>query len=577
MSYQDWKDAVWSIAEAPLKPETPADKAKEAGLVSTGPGTWAKEKDGPTVAQTVGDKLMKVGDGEGGKEKPEKDKEEPKKKKSKGKVLESIPPQNPKKVQDGYNNPTKKGTVPSARDQIASRIEEIDDPTTKETAQEVQKNMDQFVNAETDREMEEILRWMADNNLIQINTEDPKSKNKKIYFDTTLTGLSRKTLSAGGNATTREMWRILHEKQIAVPFRGSTADRALADMSGKHNESGMVLLLSPEGSPNYEENRKIHEGNKKSYEGLGGDEKGAHQRNVDMANKIKETIPKGSKISDGQNTGGIGSDALAEQFNINNKVDATDLIVFYTPPKPDPNVKIPTIAEYEKQVGKKFKDMTAEEMEEREELIGKRLGGMRKISAKAYSDPTSITVKNSGVRAGSEYLNDPEMDDTLVGITKNPENNYKEPGLSKDEVDDRKKKMKREYMTAMQDKMEEMSKSDDGQKQLLKMWKDAHGCGHDVYTSVSNKKTGESILHDPDHYCTPKQPFSIGRNETSITITLDDNVEDSLQLDLKTEMASSPKLLMRHLAKKGKKEPEEKEAKEQYESLEGIISRMERV
>ncbi len=58
---------------------------------------------------------------------------------------------------------------------------------------------------------------------------------------------------------------------------------------------------------------------------------------------------------------------------------------------------------------------------------------------------------------------------------------------------------------------------------------------------------------------------------------MDDNVEDSLQLDLKTEMASSPKLLMRHLAKKGKKEPEEKEAKEQYESLEGIISRMERV
>ena len=134
--------------------------------------------------------------------------------------------------------------------------------------------------------------------------------------------------------------------------------------------------------------------------------------------------------------------------------------------------------------------------------------------------------------------------------------------------------MKREYMTAMQDKMEEMAKSDDRQKQLLKMWKDAHGCGHDVYTSVSNKKTGESILHDPDHYCNPKQPFSIGRNETSITITLDDNVEDSLQLDLKTEMASSPKLLMRHLAKKDKKKPED--IKNQYESLEGMISRMNR-
>ena len=564
MSYTSWMEAVKSVGSR--KEPTAADKAKEAGLVSIGGNAWAKEKGGPTVAKTVGDKLMKVNDGEKPEKEPEaQPKKEPAPSKSTGKVLDSVSKQNMKKVRGGYEK--------QGKEQIAQRIEEIDDSVTKETAQEVQKRMDQFMEAETDEEKEEILRWMADNNLIQINTEDPKAKKHKIYFDTVLTGLERKTLG-NGNATSREMWRILHEKQIAVPFRGSSADRALADMSGKHNESGMVLLLSPEGSPNYEENRKIHEGNKKSYEGLGGDEKAAHQRNVDMANKIKETIPGGSKISDGQNTGGIGSDALAEQFNINNKVDATDLIVFYTPPDPDPSVKVPTVAEYEKKLGKKFKDMTAEEMEEREELIGKRLGGMRKISAKAYSDPTSITVKNSGVRAGSEYLNDPEMDDTLVGITKNPENNYQEPGLSKDEVDDRKKKMKREYMTAMQDKMEEMAKSDDGQKQLLKMWKDAHGCGHDVYTSVSNKKTGESILHDPDHYCNPKQPFSIGRNETSITITLDDNVEDSLQLDLKTEMASSQKLLMRHLAKKDKKKPED--IKNQYESLEGMISRMNR-
>ena len=563
MSYTSWIEAVKSVGS--WVESAASDKAKDKGLIHVGKGRYKEKEDGPVVAKSSpdGDKLLKVEPGDP-EAQPEKEPEaEPAPSKPTEKVLDSVPKQNMKKVKGGYEK--------QGKEQIAQRIEEIDDSVTKETAQEVQKRMDQFMEAETDEEKEEILRWMADNNLIQINTEDPKAKKHKIYFDTVLTGLERKTLG-NGNATSREMWRILHEKQIAVPFRGSSADRALADMSGKHNESGMVLLLSPEGSPNYEENRKIHEGNKKSYEGLGGDEKAAHQRNVDMANKIKETIPEGSTISDGQNTGGIGSDALAEQFNINNKVDATDLIVFYTPPDPDPNVKVPTIAEYEEKLGKKFKDMTAEEMEEREELIGKKLGGMRKISAKAYSDPTSITVKNSGVRAGSEYLNDPEMDDRLVGITKNPENNYQEPGLSKDEVDNRKKKMKREYMTAMQDKMEELAKSDDGQKQLLKMWQDAHGCGHDVYTSVSNKKTGESILHDPDHYCNPKQPFSIGRNETSITITLDDNVEDSLQLDLKTEMASSPKLLMRHLAKKDKKKPED--IKNQYESLEVMISRM---
>ena len=497
---------------------------------------------------------------------PKKDstpKKEPEVSKPTGKVRETVPKQKEENVRKGYEK-----VQPSINNQISK----IDDPKTKETAEDVQNRMEQFINAETDEEKEEIVRYLADNNLIQTNTEDPKASKHKIYFDTVLTGLDRKTLG-DGNATTREMWRILHEKQISVPFRGSAADRALADMSGKHNESGMVLLLCPEGSPSYDEAREIHEGNKKSYSGLGGNEREAHQRNIDMANEIKKTIPEGAKINDAKNTGGIGADQLGELYNINNKIDATDLIVFYQPPNPDPSVEVPSIKELEKKLNKKLKDMTPEDLAERDELVKKRYGGMRKVSAKTYSDPTNITVKNSGVRAGSEYLNDPDMDEKLVSITKNPEYNYQEEGISKQESNDRKKAMKRDYMATMEDKMVDMAKSDEGQKQLLDMWKKAHGCGSGVYTSVSNKKTGESVLHDPDFYCNPKMPFTVNKNDTSITISLDDNGEDALQLDLKTEATGPPKLLMRHLVGKGKKK---KETKEQYQSLEGVISRMKR-
>ena len=98
------------------------------------------------------------------------------------------------------------------------------------------------------------------------------------------------------------------------------------------------------------------------------------------------------------------------------------------------------------------------------------------------------------------------------------------------------------------------------------------GCGKEVSTSVVNKTTGETTLHPPDYYCKPKRPFKVVKNGTSLTVQLDDDGEDSVEIVLKTEKTGT-KLLFNHL----KRKPEEKEAKEQYESLEGIISRMKRV
>ena len=67
-------------------------------------------------------------------------------------------------------------------------------------------------------------------------------------------------------------------------------------------------------------------------------------------------------------------------------------------------------------------------------------------------------------------------------------------------------------------------------------------------------------------------PFTVNKNDTSITISLDDNGEDALQLDLKTEATGPPKLLMRHLVGKGKKKKTE-----QYESLASAYRRVKSV
>ena len=101
-------------------------------------------------------------------------KKEPKVSKPTGEVRESVPKQNPKNVKAGYDK---------VKPSIDNQISKIDDAKTKETAEDVQRRVDQFVNAETDEEKEEIVRYLADNNLIQTNTEDPKASAHKIYFD----------------------------------------------------------------------------------------------------------------------------------------------------------------------------------------------------------------------------------------------------------------------------------------------------------------------------------------------------------------------------------------------------------
>ena len=286
--------------------------------------------------------------------------------------------------------------------------------------------MDDYLTADDD-DKEKILRNLVDNKLISVNTTNPDSKTKKVYFDSVLSGLDRKALG-NGDKFSEDMHRIMQERGIDPPQRLASADRALADMSGKHNESGMVFLLTPKGSEGYEENKKIHARTILSYSELGGNAGESNKRNESMVAEVTKALPKGAKITNAKNTGGIGKEALLK-MGINPKVDPTDLVVYY-------------------------------------EKDGKQ--EMMKISAKAYSDPSHITMKNSGARkAGSEYLGNPEFDATLVSITTNPKYNYQEEGISDEEKSARKLAMKREYMKNMAKEMDEMVKpGSDGEKHL---------------------------------------------------------------------------------------------------------------
>jgi hypothetical protein len=292
-------------------------------------------------------------------------------------------------------------------------------------------------------------------------------------------------------------------------MRNNSADRSLADLSGKHNEAGVVALLDPseENSKNYNENRK-------KYKELNNSDRTAHKQNKKAAKLIKESLPKGSKITKATQIGGIGKDALMKNYGIDAKVDPTDLIVEYEDAEGKPQVM--------------------------------------KISAKIYSDPSNITMKNSGMKtAGVTYLGEAIgsiIDAKLQSLRQ--ENNYMEDGISIEESSKRKRKFREEYSKLFGKGMEDLAKTPEGEAALVKMWKDIHGCGHDVHTLIVNKKTGKSNLKPPDHYCNPTPPFKIKYDGGKVMINLESSGEDFVQIDVKTEQKSSPKLLFKHRVKK---------------------------
>jgi hypothetical protein len=392
------------------------------------------------------------------------------------------------------------------KDEEKKQTEKIDvilkdsDENTKKRGKILSDNWNKFVNAESEEDRVNAVREMSDNNLIEAH-----SGGKKIYLSS-ITGLPYKLLTKGdGSTVSRMMNDIIKKHGIDVPTRLGSKDRELADMSGKHNEAGVVAYLFDD-----EKNRDAYKKNQERLKELGGDEERFDKINKESSEVIKNALPKGAKITGALQVGGAGSTTLKD-MGINPKVDPTDLIVNYT--DSDGNKKI------------------------------------MKVSAKTYTDPRNITMKNSGTEnAGFDYLGEggKAIDTKFAELKKKYNWDDTTPEAEKSEL---KKKLKEEYLTAYSDEMVKLTKSSEGQQQLIKMWKSVHGCGKDVYTQIINKTTGQVTLHKPDHYCDPKPPFKVDYDGVKVSIALEGKANKSLNIVLKTEDKGSPKLLFKHISK----------------------------
>ncbi len=374
------------------------------------------------------------------------------------------------------------------------------DKETKTRVNVLKKNWLKYLNAETKEQKIEALREMAEYNLIEGH-----AGGKKIYLSANTTLPYKHLTGSSGTSITEEMNQLIVSAGIDVPLRGGAKDRALADMSGKHNEAGVVAYLFPSN-----ENKKAYSDTQKTFKELGGDEPKFDRINKKAAESIQAMLPAGSKITGAQQVGGVGKTALMK-LGIDPKVDPTDLVVYYTTPS------------------------------------GKT--GVMKISAKTYSDPKNITMKNSGVgNAGEVYLGTigKSIDEQVAGWRKEF---AWDDSMTEEQKAEKKKNLKQKYLSEFSQKMVELSKTEAGQKQLTKMWKDVHGCGKDVYTQIINKNTGDVQIKSPDYYCNPKPPYEIKYDGVKLVINMGGQDNNFIQIDMKTEDKGSPKLLFRHRTK----------------------------
>jgi hypothetical protein len=379
------------------------------------------------------------------------------------------------------------------------------DENTQKRVEILQKQYSKFMNAKTQEERVEAVRELAEYGLIQGH-----AGGKKVYMSPA-TGLDAKALTgASGDSITLEMNKVIKESGIAVPMRGSALDRQKADLSGKHNEAGVVAELDPS-----EENVKDRDSLAERYREVGGDVQESDKQNKLAAQKVTSDIESkypGGKVTKAMQVGGIGANAL-KALGIDPKTDPTDMLV-----------------EVEDKDGNKHYE---------------------KYSLKVYDDPKNITMKNSGTNnAGSTYLGG-EAGARVDEFKKELDSKYSWTNdMPVKEQNKQKTAYRQAYLQKYAEEMSEVAKTPEGQEQLMKMWQEVHGCGKNVNTLVTNKRTGDSEVHGPSHYCNPKRPFKVEYDGVKIVVNMGgDNDSAYLQLDLKTEKNNSKKLLFRHRTK----------------------------
>ncbi|MBC8428106.1 MAG: hypothetical protein H8D94_01395 [Candidatus Pelagibacter sp.] len=358
-------------------------------------------------------------------------------------------------------------------------------------------NWEKFTNAETEQDRVDAVQELVDNKLIARNSKG--NSKRKIYITSMASGLDYKHMMDGGDGDTltQIMSDIVDANGMVVDMRSSSADRELAKVSGDHNEAGVVALLDPS-----DENNRMYNEIRTKYIELGSSDEIAHKQNKSGAETINQYASKMNPSCDIDRVeamGHLGKKEIKDKYDIDTKKNPSDLFVFCK--------------------------------------SGKRLG----ISAKIYSNPRNITMKNSGTKtAGNYYLGNSSIDNRL-GSLKEKHNIGNKP------TREQKVEFKNEYLKLWLDAMGELSKTDEGQQKLVNMWNEVHGCGEDVATLITNKKTGEVKLHEPDHYCNPEPPLRVKFNGKKISVNFGaEDGEELTEMVCKTEKNGSVKLLFIH-------------------------------
>ena len=362
------------------------------------------------------------------------------------------------------------------------------------------KNWKKFTNAKTKEERAEAVRELVDNRLIARNAQG--KAYRKVYFTDLISSMGAKDSmldlkgqQKNGTRFTQLMSDVIDAEGLDVEMRNSSADRTLAKVSGDHNEAGVVAFLDPS-----EQNKSQYGNVEELFSSLGGNHRKANKQNENAAEQVKEYLSKMKppcEIERAEAMGHLGNNEIKAKYNIDPKRNPTDFFVY-------------------------CKD-----------------GTKKGISAKIYSNPKQITMKNSGTKkASSHYLGDPNIDDKLDSLKEK----YN-IGMSPSDI--QKRQFKTEYLRLWETDMVTLSKTPEGQQKLSKMWNEVHGCGEDVATLITNKKTGEVQLHDPDHYCDPKAPLKVKYDGAKVVVNFGEE-ERWIEMVCKTEKDGSVKLLFNH-------------------------------
>ena len=485
---------------------TPGEEARRLGLTSKGFGWWQNHT-GLVTHRTVGDRLVKLTPKQ--QHLVNKQTLPPKPQQPLQKIPRNLPPL--RSIGKNEESEPEKGkpytfSSLSRRDAIkrleSIRSARIHDRKVKGRQFKLIDLWSDFINADSYTNQVDIVKELAKNNFIE-----RRAGNKhKIYLSANVGIANPKYLcGAKGNAITTAMNSIITKFGIAVPTRASVKFAELRAIRGDCHELGLTTMLDP-----FKKTKKEYKKSLAAYALLSGNYKNLEKAVSNASKLIRQSLPSGSHILGAVRVGDISPPQLKNTYGILRGEDPTDIIVLY-----------------------KYKDKVKE----------------LKISAKLHDNFNNFVIHAAGVvNVGKKFFGEPmgsDLDNKYKDLKKKYD--WNNPGLSEEEVMNRKRRIKELYMIQFNKVLEKLQQSKSGQQILHGLWNRLHACGKNVTTLITSTATLESKLIPPNSFCQTNKKIEVVYSETSITISIKGSPHNSLLLNLETRSDGDNKLQFRHI------------------------------